>query len=222
MVAAPNQRSIIDALVRDVDAGFEILVRSHAGAVYGAALRLSGSRPMAEDLAQDAFVRAYRALRRYDDERLHALQPRAWLLTITLNVWRNHVRTAARRPRTSGHGAPDMADAAPGPADRAETRAEAQALACLLAALPERHRVPVVLRHVVGMTYAEIAAAQSCPVGTAKANVARGMAALKALAAASVSPPARGAASRATVAPLRRRASSFVSKASLPVTKEVT
>ena len=53
----------------------------------------------------------------------------------------------------------------------------------LLTALPEHHRVPVVLRHVVGLSYAEIASVLDCPVGTAKANVARGLDRLRALAA---------------------------------------
>ena len=194
MVADLSQRDVVDALARDLDSGFEVLVRSHSGAVYSAALRLSGSRQVAEDLTQDAFLRAYRALRRFDTERRRTLQPRAWLLTITLNVWRNHVRATARRPRPGGRRPPDVADAAPGPADRAEDSADARELGRLLATLPERHRVPVVLRHVVGMSYAEIAAVQSCPVGTAKANVARGMTALKELAVSS-SPPKRKEAS---------------------------
>jgi RNA polymerase sigma factor (sigma-70 family) len=204
VVATPNQTAVLDALARDVDAGFESLVRMHLGAVYSTALRLSGSRHNAEDLTQDAFVRAYRALRRFDADRIRALQPRPWLITITLNVWRNHLRSAARRPRTDGHPPPDVADHGRGPAGRAEDNADARALARLLAELPERHRVPVVLRHVVGMSYAEIAAAQSCPVGTAKANVARGVAALKELARAPAPPPARPAAGRST-SPRRAR-----------------
>jgi len=214
-VAVPSQTAIREALARDVDAGFEVLVRTHAGAVYSAALRLSGSRPNAEDLTQDAFVRAYRALRRFDGERMRTLQPRAWLLTITLNVWRNHLRTTARRPPAGAPPTSEVADHAPGPAERAVESAEARALARLLAALPERHRVPVVLRHIVGMSYAEIAAVQSCPVGTAKANVARGMAALKDMAAApAVPPPLRPARAR-PAAPRRPR------RVASPVLKEV-
>jgi RNA polymerase sigma factor (sigma-70 family) len=182
VVALRSTAAIVDALADDVDAGFEALVRAHAGAVYSAALRLCGSRVTADDLTQDTFVRAYRALRRFDRARVLALQPRAWLLAIALNVWRNHARTAARRPRSSGHVPIDVVDGAPGPADIAEVDDAARALARLLADLPERHRVPVVLRHVAGLSYAEIAAALHCPVGTAKANVARGMRALRELA----------------------------------------
>ena len=54
--------------------GTAAFVRAHAGAVYSTALRLSGSRADADDLAQETFVRAYRALRRFDAERV--LRPR--------------------------------------------------------------------------------------------------------------------------------------------------
>ena len=191
VVVQRGNAAALDVLARDVDTGFAALVRAHSGAVYSTALRLSGSRSTAEDIAQDAFVRAYRALRRFDADRIRALEARPWLLTITLNVWRNHVRAATRRPRPDGRSTtPDPPDRGPGPADVAEADDTARSLARLLAELPERHRVPVVLRHVVGLSYAEIATVQSCPVGTAKANVARGMASLRQQAGAP-SPPAK-------------------------------
>ena len=100
VVVQRGNATTLDVLARDVDTGFAALVRAHSGAVYSTALRLSGSRSTAEDIAQDAFVRAYRALRRFDADRIRALEARPWLLTITLNVWRNHVR-AANAPAAS-------------------------------------------------------------------------------------------------------------------------
>jgi RNA polymerase sigma factor (sigma-70 family) len=177
-----SDAAVLDALAADVDDAYPDFVRIHAGRVYSAALRLSRSSADADDLAQETFVRAYRALRRLGPDRVRTLQARPWLLTITLNLWRNHQRSAARRPRQVGDGTgPATADTAPGPDAIVEIDEATRALVCLLGALPERHRVPVVLRHVVGLSYPEIAAVLSCPVGTAKANVARGLTSLRRL-----------------------------------------
>jgi RNA polymerase sigma factor (sigma-70 family) len=203
-----SDSAVLDTLAGDLDAGYSAFVEAHARDVYSTALRLSGSRAEADDLAQDTFVRAYRALGRFDAERVRSLEARPWLLTITVNLWRNRVRAAARRPRTtSADAGPEVADPGPGPAASAEAAEASEALVHLLGKLPEHHRVPVVLRHVVGLSYAEISSVLVCPEGTAKANVARGLSRLRILAASSPSrPPTRRIpAARAVVAASRRR-----------------
>ncbi|MGK5671865.1 RNA polymerase sigma factor [Micromonospora sp. URMC 106] len=175
---------LTDLLAQDLDAGFTELVRVHARAVHAFLLRVSGSAAEADDLGQDAFLRAYTALQGYPPERRRALQPRAWLMTIAANVWRNHVRSSSRRPLSVMRvdDAPDMwSDADPGPAERALNADDRGRLVAALSRLPEYYRVPVVLRHVVGMSYAEVAQIQGCPVGTAKAQVSRGMSDLRRL-----------------------------------------
>lgn len=67
-------------------------------------------------------------------------------------------------------------DTGPGPAERALNADDRGRLVAALSELPEHQRIPVVLRHVIGMSYAEVAQVQRCPVGTAKAQVSRGMA----------------------------------------------
>ena len=157
----------------DADLLFPRLVRAHASDVWTTALRLTGNRSDAEDLVQEVFTSAWTALRSWPPERIDALQPRAWLVTITLNAWRNGLRSAARRPRT----APLLDhDAAVPPTDRLD---ETERLAELVARLPEAYRAPVVLRHVVGLSYAEISTALDCPPGTVKAQVSRGLALLR-------------------------------------------
>ena len=180
-------RTVLDDSVRDLvddlDAGYATFVRAHADAVYCTALRLSRSAAEADDVAQETFVRAYRSLRRFDAERLATLEPRPWLLTITLNLWRNRLRSASRRPAVAGPPEGDPPDPRPGPEDAAARSESTRALVALLARLPERHRVPVVLHHVVGLSYPEVATVLACPVGTAKANAARGLEQLRRLAA---------------------------------------
>jgi len=90
----------------------------------------------------------------------------------------------------------DVADTRPGPEESAEESEASRALVVLLEQLPEHQRVPVVLRHVVGLSYAEIASTVHCPVGTAKANVARGLERLRVLACAPAAPGRRSSSAR--------------------------
>ncbi|MEU9853613.1 RNA polymerase sigma factor [Streptomyces sp. NPDC047974] len=176
---------LTDLLAAHLEAGFTELVRVHAGAVHAFLYRVSGSSAEADDLGQDTFLRAYTALREYAPARRRELRPRAWLMTIAANVWRNHVRTRTRRPATAGLPVEETMDVwpdlSPGPEERAATAEDRSRLVTALSALPEHHRIPVVLHHVIGMSYTEVAEVQGCAVGTAKAQVSRGLAGLRRL-----------------------------------------
>lgn len=168
------------ALVEDLDAGFEAVVRAHGDVVHAVARRTADRVADAEDLAAEAFLRAYRALRDYPTTRIEALDLRPWLLTILLNTARNDRRTAGRRPRTDGIATvPDRPSPTPGPAERAESAELGDRLAALLADLPIAQRTAVVLRHVVDLPVAEVAAVLGCTEGTARSYAARGLAALR-------------------------------------------
>ena len=166
-------------LAKDLDDGFEELVHTTQHFVFGVALRLTLDRHDAEDVAQEALVRAYRALQGYDAERIRAMRLRPWLARITLNVQRNRVRR--RRDSTSGAGPAHepVAATADRPEERAETAGRRAACARLLATLPEAARAVVVLRHVEGLSYAEVAEAVGKPVGTVKAQVHRAIGVLR-------------------------------------------
>jgi RNA polymerase sigma factor (sigma-70 family) len=168
------------ALVEDLDAGFEAVVRAHGAVVHAVARRTAERAADAEDLAAEAFLRAYRALRGYAPTRIEALDLRPWLLTILLNTARNDRRSAARRPRTDGVApVPDRPTATPGPAERAESSELGDRLAVLLVELPTAQRTAVVLRHVVDLPVAEVAAVLGCSEATARSYAARGLAALR-------------------------------------------
>lgn len=165
---------------------FEMLVVEYQRLVYGFALRLAGRREDAEEIAQDTFVRAYRALRDYDDERVRTLHARPWLLQIALNVFRNRVRgkrLATQPLDDTSEDAPALqleGDARERPDVAAVSGERQRELAAHLTALPEHFRVAVVLRHVEGLGYGEIAAILGQPVGTVKAHVHRGTRQLRA------------------------------------------
>ncbi len=168
-------------LSRDLEGTFPDVVASYQDAVFTTALRMSGRREDAADAAAEAFLRAYTALRGYPAERIAALSVRAWLLTIVLNLVRNEARAASRRPAQVPLDRSAEVDGTEGPEAQAERHDGQARLGWLLTELPEAQRTAVVLRHVVGLPYAELAAAMGCPEGTAKSHVARGVQRLRAL-----------------------------------------
>jgi RNA polymerase sigma factor (sigma-70 family) len=172
-------------LAGDLDGAFEALVRAHVDRCYTIALRLTGNPHDAEEVVQDALVRAYKALGGYGADRIRELQLRPWLTTIVLNLCRNRARSRPVTPPTPlepliDAGLEPAASHDTDPARLALAGATRDRLAAHLAALPERYRVPVVLRHVDDLSYAELAALLGRPEGTLKAQVHRGLALLRA------------------------------------------
>lgn len=164
------------ALVADLDSGFADVVRAYEGLVYSVALRLSIRPADAEDLAAEAFLHAYRALRSYEPERIATLALRPWLLTIVRNLARNSARDAARRPAPPPAFEPaEPPTGEPGVEEQVERGEEQRELGARLARLPEPQRVAVVLRHVVGLPTSEVAEIMGCPDGTAKSHIWRGL-----------------------------------------------
>ena len=177
--------TLLAALANDLDGTFETLVREHEDRLYSIALRVLGDPRDAEEAAQDAFVRAYRALAQYDVARIGELRLRPWLATIVLNLCRS--RLSRRGPGRAALSL-DMelpgdleprADARRGPAEVAVLHDSADDWAGLLMTLPPAYRSAVVLRHVDGLSYPELAAALDRPEGTVKAQVHRGIALLR-------------------------------------------
>jgi RNA polymerase sigma factor (sigma-70 family) len=161
-------------LARNVDDAFEALVVAHQDRLFTIAFRIGGDRHDAEELVQDAFVRAYRALSGYPSDRIRELRLRGWLTTILLNAGRNRARV--KRVPTTELAFEPGSEPAEDPLVRRDQR---ETWARLLADLTPAQRTAVVLRHVDGMSYAEIAAAVGRPEGTVKAHVHRGLAALR-------------------------------------------
>jgi RNA polymerase sigma-70 factor (ECF subfamily) len=147
------------------------MVETHQHRIFGFALSLSGNPSDAEEIAQDAFIRAHRALEEYDAERIRDLKVSAWLHRIALNVFRNRLRRRLREtvpleaiaePHANGLLPDELHD-----------------LRDAVHRLPARYREAIVLRHVQGFNYDEIAGVLGVPSGTAKSDVHRGLAILK-------------------------------------------
>jgi RNA polymerase sigma-70 factor (ECF subfamily) len=147
----------------DGEAG-RAFVRRFEPRVVGLALSMVGDRALAEDIAQEAFVRAWRHAPDYDARRGTVA---GWVLTITRNLALDALR---RRSRLVG-------DDRLAEAERAWTAAgghdtdEAIDLRDALAALPEPQRRALLLAAVFGMTAAEVGAREGIPLGTAKTRI---------------------------------------------------
>jgi RNA polymerase sigma-70 factor (ECF subfamily) len=156
----------------DGDAGaFEEIVRRHERRVLGLARRLLAQPQDAEDAAQEAFLRLYRALARLDPER--PLLP--YLYRITVNVCRDLGR---RRPRPAlPLDEMDAADepAAPGadPAEASRLAEERRIAAAALRALPEKQRAALVLRDVQGLSTREVAEVLGTSEVTVRTQISR-------------------------------------------------
>lgn len=163
---AATDADLARALTRDFDHGFTELVRAHQAGIYAGALRLLWNRQTAEDIAQDTFLRAYRALADYDATRIRDMRFRPWLWTIALNLCRNHAtRTPATAPLPSTERS-GIEDAEPFDDERWNLA---------LAGLPGPQRTAVVLRHVADLPIAEIATITGRAEGTVKSDISRGL-----------------------------------------------
>ena len=168
-------------LAADLDRAFPALVADHSNRLYTIALRVLGDTRDAEEVAQDALVRAYRAIAGYPAERTAALRLRPWLASIAINLAHNRRRRHTDRrppaqlePLMDAGFDPADAAAASGPATTARREAITELAAALLQ-LPPALREAIVLRHVDGLSVAETAEALGRPEGTVKAQVARGL-----------------------------------------------
>lgn len=178
------------ALAEDLDAGFVELFDSYRSMVFSVALRMSGRWADAEDLTAEAFLRAFRALSDYSNERIAGLRLRPWMLTIVMNLGRNRWRTNARKPPPDGLDALDLASGGgdSSGSDRRDSASQDEAvedtvlrhetsteLAGLLGLLAEEQRAAVVLRHVVDLPIGEISTVLGIPQGTVKSHISRGL-----------------------------------------------
>lgn len=166
-------------LATDLDGSFVELVCEHQDLVFGVALRVVRDGASAEDIAQEAFVRAYRALKRYPQQQIEELKPRPWLARIALNLARNHVRSLKFHSdlEAAAEYVPSTTD---GPVKLSERRDDRRMWARLLGGLPDRYRLAVALRHVDGLSYEELSETLGRPVGSVKSDVHRGVALLRA------------------------------------------
>jgi RNA polymerase sigma-70 factor (ECF subfamily) len=157
----------------DYDA-LELLVRRHKDAVFAVAYRIVGDRDTAEDVAQEALLRACRQIGRFRAEAAFT----TWLYSITVNAAREHLRSERRRQARWERQT--VLETSPAPAD--DPVLDDGPLAALLRELPEKHRIALALFYVEELSLQQISQAAGAPVGTVKAWLSRGREQLRRLA----------------------------------------
>ena len=162
----PDSELIVRVVDSDDRAAFGELVRRHQSAVRNFTRNLTGGdAALADDLAQETFIQAYRSLSRYRGESAFP----TWLLGIAHNRWRN----ARRQKREHVPFDPDEAahETVPSPAPAADLRHD---LADALRRLSPDEQTAVHLCYQQGLSHSEIATVLDWPLGTVKTNLARG------------------------------------------------
>lgn len=162
---------IQQALQGSMNAWGEI-VRRYKEAVFGIALGIMGNPPDAEDAAQDAFIRAYENLRRYDLERKFS----TWIFTITANICKNKLR---RERFFAPLKNPARVIGGDDPAEQVARDDRQTMLQEALQSLNQKYRQPLVLYYYGDLEYKDIAHALGVPEGTVKTRIHRAKLALK-------------------------------------------
>jgi len=160
----------------DLDS-FNRLVESYQGMVYNLALRMLGDSHAAEDATQDAFFSAWRRIGSFRGGNF-----RAWLLRITANVCRDHLRKLKRHPSTSLEAMllePEGLPSNESPEDYVLRREIGEQIQKGLASLPSEQRLAVILSDIQGLSYEEIAQVMGCSLGTVRSRLSRGRAQLR-------------------------------------------
>lgn len=153
-------------------------VRRFQQRVYGLARLVTGDAHLAEDVAQEAFLRAWRSAASYDTRRGTVA---AWLTTITRNLAIDAVRLRRATPVDPEEVFAQLLLASgPGPADAADAADTAYRLLTALAELPAEQRRAVVLAVYLGRTAREVAEGEGVPLGTAKTRIRTGLLRLRA------------------------------------------
>ena len=160
-------------------AAYEEIVQRYQQMAFRTAYVITGSAADAEDAAQDAFVKAYRALATFRA----GAEPRPWLLRIVANEARNRVRSSGRRHqvelRLADHSRPG--GEAPSPEAAAVAGEDSKRLLALVNALSEEDRLVIASRYFLELSGEETATALGIPQGTVKSRLSRALGRLRAL-----------------------------------------
>ncbi|MGA0585677.1 RNA polymerase sigma factor RpoE [Dyella sp. KRB-257] len=170
-------RALVERVQKGDKRAFDLLVRKYQHKVIGLVSRYANNHAEAEDIAQDAFVRAWRAIGSFRGDSAFY----TWMYKIAVNTAKNHLVALGRRPPAGDIDADD-AVFVPG-SDRMHENATPerelmrqqveQTVFAAVQALPEELRTAITLREVEGLSYEDIAEAMNCPIGTVRSRIFR-------------------------------------------------
>ncbi|MGQ0767037.1 MAG: RNA polymerase sigma factor [Gemmatimonadota bacterium] len=174
-----DDAGIVEAFLNGDERGFQELVDRYQSRLLNFVYRIVGDRERAEDLVQEAFIRVYRHIRRFDPSKKFS----TWIYTIAANLSKNELRNRARNPlvlfqtirsQWKDEDRPlQFEDEASRPDDLFRKRHLRELVEASVKAMPRHHREVFVLRELEGKSYEVIAEITSCNLGTVKSRLNR-------------------------------------------------
>ena len=174
----PTEQELVARAREGDERAFEQLVADNEKRVYNLCRRLAGNPEDGAELAQEAFLNAWRGLPRFQGESSFA----TWLYRLATNLCLDHLRAQKRRTQSMGpalslddeeNGPVQVADQQLQPQEAVERSERRRALERGLASLPDHHRQVLIMRELSGLSYQEIAQVLDLDLGTVKSRIAR-------------------------------------------------
>jgi RNA polymerase sigma-70 factor (ECF subfamily) len=174
-----SDEELVEACQAGEASAFDVLVARWEDPIRGAAYRFLGSEEEARDVAQEAFLKAYRALGGFKGEARFS----SWLYQIATNLCRDRLRRRRTRAAVSleelEEAGPVIVETRPGAHELLQQLDLARAVRRAVHALPEEQREVVILKEYQGLTFLEIAQSLDLPVSTVKTRLYRGLGQLR-------------------------------------------
>ena len=179
-----SDHELVERVQRGERKAFDLLVLKYQHRIAKLIARYVHDPSEVFDVAQEAFIKAYRAIPRFRGDSAFY----TWMYRIAINTAKNHLAAQARRPRESGvdvtdaeqfDSATDLRDTAT-PEGLALTEEIQQTVIAAIEALPEDLKVAISLRELEGLSYEDIAQVMECPIGTVRSRIFRAREAINA------------------------------------------
>ena len=173
-----SDRALVERVKRGEREAFDLLVIKYQHRITKLVARYVRDRSEVLDVAQEVFIKAYRAIPRFRGDSAFY----TWLYRIAINTAKNHLAAQARRPQESGIDVTDaehLAGANPElreyetPEGLALTEEIERTVIAAIEALPEDLKVAISLRELEGLSYEDIARVMECPIGTVRSRIYR-------------------------------------------------
>lgn len=160
--------------------GYNLLIEKYERPIYGICFRYAASREDTLDIMQEVYIKLFKSMKRFDEER--PLSP--YIKKVTVNTCLNFLRDRSKRaailkPEQDGEAIEEIASSHESVEDEVGFKYTKEVLEEAIRSLPGEMKMAVILRHIENMSYDEMARAMDCPTGTVKTYLFRGRKMLK-------------------------------------------
>ncbi len=176
-MTSSNDRRLVERVQKGDKQAYDVLVLKYQHKIVKLIMRYVRDPAEAQDVAQEAFIKAYRALPKFRGDSAFY----TWLYRIAINTAKNHLVSMSRRPLEYNLDPQESEQFAINPNLRDDESPEGvvlreelrETVESAIGGLPDELRVAITLREVEGLSYEEIAQAMDCPVGTVRSRIFR-------------------------------------------------